>query len=60
MITLDQLNKAVDEAVADLRECYPCINVATVCQEIGTRLEMNSTERDMFRNEVEFWFGKKK
>ena len=60
MISLDDLNRATDEALAELRVHYPCVNIGTICQEIGTRLGMNSTERDMFRAEVEFFFGKKK
>ena len=60
MVTLEEYNKAVDEACDLYREFRPSWNVGMACSPVADDYGMNDTEYELMYNDVEFFCGKRK
>ena len=57
---IDTFNKIVDEAVQECRDYAGCSSVAQICHIVSERYSLPSDVRELLRDDVEFWYGRKK
>jgi len=60
MITKEFENEIVETGIALYRERAGCASVAQIIGGLIANLDLNQTEIDAIREEIEFWCGKPK